>query len=412
MNFCVIAEGRGTLASAALAAALPRLQARHPLLGVAIAADDTRQLCFQPMAAPPTLTVCQSTEQDWRSQLAQAIAAPFTLGTAPLFRAAAYMLPDEHWVLGLIFHHSIADARSGFAVMREALRLAAGGSVDLTPIPPRAPLLSLYPAAWANTAGEQAAAALKAIKRDEHRALSPSEMLPGYQELPALESPAFVSLRYGADLVTRLGHRARSEHTTVHGVIGAAQLLALRLQIEGSGDKTLGLTTPADLRATLETAMDADTPGFYVTLLAPVFAVGDVAHFWPLARAISTRNREMLTRGDGHLFYHFFPPAESFSPDAAGQAAFDEMMRRGPQASALSNVGRLPALGGLGNITVDQMSFSLFPAPKQPLFTSATTYDDVLTLNLNYDRLRLPEPLLRQIVHSLDHLLRQAASDD
>jgi len=412
MNFSVIAEGHGPLPSAAVAAALPKLQQRHPLLAVAIVHDPAQHLCFE--AAPEAAVsfhTSQSNDADWRDELARATVEPFALGSAPLFRAHHYTLPEQRWVLALTFHHSIADARSAFAVLSEALQLASGAISHLPAIPPRPPLLALYPEHWQNEAGQAAANMLKTIKRDEHKALGLPATLPGYEEHPSVQGPSFVSLHYPAELLKLLGQRAKAESATLHGVIGAAQLLALRQQMEGAGEKVLGLTSPADLRPTLAAPVDTATPGFYVTLLSPAFRVDRIEDFWALAREISARNRQHFERGDGHLLYHFFPPARSFGIDAEGQQAFDEMMGRGTQTSLLSNVGRLPAIEGLTEITVEHLSFSLCPAPKQPIFTSATTYQSRLTLNLSYDRQRLPEPLLRQIAHSLDHLLHWAAEE-
>lgn len=413
MNFSVIAEGSGALSAAEIAAALPQLQARHPLLTVAITLDEAGRLIFQP--APEKHAVLTHTThrtKDWHTQLARATVQPFALATAPLFRAHLYLLPDEHWVLALTFHHSIADARSAFTVLRELLELAGGTSPPLPAIAPRPSLLTLYPPHWRGAAGQAAAATLKAIKRDENKQAGSPATLPAYQELLPLLQPEFISLRHSPPQLQAMLARAKAEQTTLHGLIGAAQLLAIRQQIDGNGEKLLGLTSPADLRPSLEPAMDTHTPGFYVTLLAPSFMVGGPEDFWPLAREISARNRRDYLRGDGHHLYHFYPPAESFAPTAEGQAAFDAMMLRGHQSSVLSNVGGIPAFSGLrADIQVERLSFCLSPAPKQPIFTSVTSYADRLTLNISYDSARLPEHLARQIAHMLDHWLRWASSD-
>lgn len=412
MNFSVIAEGAGTLRTEEIAAALPQLQARHPLLTVAIALDEAQRLVFQPAPTErAALTSTSHSEDDWQAHLAQATVQPFALGAGPLFRAHLHFLPDERWVLALTFHHSIADARSAFTVLRETLEIAGGTSAPLPAIAPRPSLLTLYPPHWRGAAGQAAAAELKAVKRDENKQAGSPATLPDYQELLPLLQPEFISLHYAPPQLHAMSERAKAETTTLHGLIGAAQLLAIRQQIEGSGEKLLGLTSPADLRPSLEPAMDTHTPGFYVTLLAPAFTVGGPDDFWPLAREISARNRSQYLRGDGHHLYHFYPPAEAFAPTTEGQAAFDAMMLRGHQSSVLSNVGRIPAFAGLrSDLKVERLSFCLSPTPKQPIFTSATSYEDRLTLNISYDSTRLPDHLARQIVHSLDHWLRWAAS--
>lgn len=411
MNFCVLAEGAGALAGTAVSAALPGLQARHPLLAVAVGLDADQRLCFTPaQMANPRLLESSATPETWRTVLAEAMVQSFALGDAPLFRAHLIHLPAQRWVLALTFHHSIGDARSGFTVLGELLRLAAGSADALPALPARPPLLDLYPDHWRDDAGRQAAEALKIIKREENKALGMPAALPGYEEHPRVEAPDFVSLHYPADWLARLGQQARQAGASLHGVIGAAQLLAVRRQIPGDDHLVLSLTSPADLRPTLQPPMDTATPGFYVTLLTQGFAVRPDHDFWALAREVSARNREQFERGDGHLLYHFFPPAEQFPISAAGQAAFDDMMRRGPQTTALSNVGRLPPLDGLPGLQLEHLSFALCPAPKQPFFASAATHAGRLTINLNYDRKRLPAPLLQAMKQEFDTQLHYAAA--
>lgn len=408
MNFCVLAEGGGALSASAVAAALPGLQARHPLLAVAVTLDARQRLTFTPAPlAGARFFESTATPETWRTVLAEALVQPFALDEAPLFRAHLIHLPAQRWVLALSFHHSIGDARSGFAVLGELLQLACGSKHESPPIAPRPPLCDLYPEQWRGEAGRQAAEALKAIKRDEHKALGLPAALPGYTEHPRVEAPDFVSLYYPSAWLEQVGRHARAAGASLHGVIGAALLLAVSEQLSGDDSPLLSLTSPADLRPTLQPAMDTSTPGFYVTLLTATFRVGN--DFWELAREVTLRNREHYARGDGHLLYHFFPPAEHFPLDATGQAAFDDMMRRGPQTTALSNVGRLPALPDLAGLHLEHLSFALCPAPKQPVFASASTYEGRLALNLAYDRKRLPPALLGTIVAALDAHLQRAA---
>lgn len=410
MNFAVIAEGTGPLATDALAAALPLLQARHPLLAVGIAplADNTLQ--FFPAGAPAGLHEATAGADEWRSRLARDIVRPFVPGEAPLFRAHLYRLPDERWVLALSFHHSIGDARSGFTVLRELLSVASGCRNELQPLQPRPSLMRLYPQAYSGEAGMREAEALKAIKRDEAKRVGFPENVPGYREVRELDAPDILSLSYSPAETEAIAAAAKTRGATVHGAIGAAQLLAVRSLYPAGEEKPITLTTPADLRSTLAPPMDVETPGFYVTLLHPTFRVGPTTDFWSLAGEVAERTRQHRARGDGHFLYHFIPPTNSVPLDETGVVAFNEAInRRAPQTALLSNAGIIPPIETGGAVEVVALSFSLCPTPKQIFFASATTYAGRLTLDFMYDSVRLPAAAMRQVRDEMDARLRRNA---
>ena len=128
MNFAVVAEGSGRLEEQALQEALAAAQRRHPLLTVAIEADAEHRLHFVPRPGQ-VLPSPRIAAADWRSELAERIVEPFVLGEAPLVRAC-HVADGDRWAIALIFHHSIGDARSGFAVLSEVLEGAAGVAID------------------------------------------------------------------------------------------------------------------------------------------------------------------------------------------------------------------------------------------------------------------------------------------
>ncbi|MCK7475241.1 MAG: hypothetical protein MZV49_21000 [Rhodopseudomonas palustris] len=73
MNFAVIAEGRGTLADAALQAALDAAQRRHPLLTVAVEADAERRLNF---VSRPTRGISAPSGSQARAPTTGAVRSP------------------------------------------------------------------------------------------------------------------------------------------------------------------------------------------------------------------------------------------------------------------------------------------------------------------------------------------------
>lgn len=407
MNFAVIAEGRGTLTDAAVRAALDAAQRRHPLLRVSIAADAERRLSFVPAPHAP-IPYARCADADWRDALAERLVQPFALDAAPLARAWRFARDDGGWVLALVLHHSIGDARSAFAVLDEILQGAAGLPLAGDSIAPRAPLTDLYPAHVTGDAGRRLGEQTKAARKALAERIGLPEPQAGHGAPTGRLQPRLRSLRFDAAQTAALADKARAAGATVNGLIGAAQLIALRRLFGDDAPRTLGLTCAADLRPYLSAPMDATTPGFYVTLVSSIQRVGDADELWPLAQRLSSAIRQQLQSGAAHLLYDFMPPAEHFAPDAEGIAAFAQLMARGVQTSLLSNAGRLAALPALPGLVVEARSFALCPTPTQPVFLAVATDAGGMTLNLNHNIAQLAAGAADAVLAGVRELLLAA----
>lgn len=408
MNFAVVAEGRGALADEAVRAALDAAQRRHPLLRVSIAADAERRLSFVPAPHAP-IPYARCADADWRDALAERLVQPFALDTAPLARAWRFARGDDDgWVLALVLHHSIGDARSAFAVLDEILLGAAGLPPAGDDIAPRAPLTDLYPAHVTGDAGRQLGEQMKVARKALAERIGLPEPQAGHGAPTGRLQPRLRSLHFDAAQTAALADKARAVGATVNGLIGAAQLIALRRLFGDATPRTLGLTCAADLRPYLSAPMDATTPGFYVTLVSSIQRVGDADELWPLAQRLSGAIRQQLQSGAAHLLYDFMPPAERFAPDAEGVAAFAQLMTRGVQTSLLSNAGRLAALPALPGLVVEARSFALCPTPTQPVFLAVATDAGGMTLNLNHNTAQLDAGAADAVLAGVRELLLAA----
>jgi NRPS condensation-like uncharacterized protein len=217
-----------------------------------------------------------------------------------------------------------------------------------------------------------------------------------------------IGIEFAAGEADALAMRARANGATVNGAIGAAQLISLRERFADDSERVLGLTCAADLRPYLTAAVDAATPGFYVTLVTSLQRVGGEDALWPLAGRLSQAIRQQLQGGVGHLFYDLMPPADQFPVDADSIAHFCTSMARGIQTSLLSNVGRLPPLPDLPGFAVRTRSFALCPTTTQPVFTAVTTHADGMTLNLNYNAAQFSDADATAVASDMHRLLHRA----
>jgi hypothetical protein len=407
MNFAILAEGEGEVPLAGLRRALERAQQIHPALSCTIDADGDGHLAFVPRAGEIPIEDSIGAGL-WRSTLAARMVEPFPLGAAPLVRAHRFDLDGGRWAFALVFHHAIGDGRSGMRLAIEILDESRGGRKQTPRDCDTAPLTSLFPDEYAGERGAARAAAWRESQRLAPRPPKP-DPLPGFARAEGAPLASMLTLAFGREEVDALAAQARARAASVHGAIGAAELIAVRERF-GAEDPAMMLTSPVDLRASLARPVDDATPGFHVTLLSTTSRVAGRESFWDLARHVTQDLRRQLAGGFGHLFYHFIPAAETITPDDAGISGFRAYMARMPQACLLSNVGRVRALPDAGTARIGEISFALCPMAHQPLFVAATTWGGRLVLNVNYDSRRLPADTAAGIARGMESILRSAIS--
>ncbi|MBL0144187.1 MAG: hypothetical protein IPP91_19290 [Betaproteobacteria bacterium] len=406
MNFAVLAQGRGPLDAERLEIALADAQAIHPALSVAIETDAEGRLVFVPCPGLRASMAREAAGDDWRATLAARLTQPFELGEAPLIRAHWLERTAGSWAFAVVFHHSIGDARSGFRLVADLIDAARGARELPAPVAPRTSLMEAFPEALSGDAGAARAREWKEVLRREPLR---AETMPGFARQAGPVRPRIIAVHVDAETVSRLARRAREHGASVHGVIGAAELIAARDLFPEGATPALMLTSPVDLRGNLRSPMDDATPGFYVTLLSSLRRVAGPGDLWPLATFLTTDLRRQVAAGCGNLFYHLVPPAETMPASPEGIAGFAAYIERMPTAFMLSNVGRVEALPEANGICVDEISFALCPMAHQPLFVAASTWGGRLTLNVVHDANRFAPQAASGIAGAMEAILRQAA---
>jgi len=408
LNFVVFAEVDGAIDCDRLAHALQAAQAEHPLLRARVTAVRGRNW-FKPV--PPErhpLTIEVAPLRNWRARIVAELDAPFG-GEAPLVRFLWCRGAARRSVAAMVFHHAIADGKSGAELLIEVLRRAGGQDTALSfrPARPSAHQLDLV------ERGGKIRGSIKKLGywlNQGKLALRFPQQLPGY-DTAVRPARAIRAIPFAVPAATAraLQQACRAHRTTVHGALGAAQLLAINREFDSTGPRTLALNSLADLRGVLEGDLTARDLGLYIATLTTVHGVDARPDFWQLAADIRNQLKAVLDSGDANLVHSVYREDALFPPNEIGARMVQAMVGMAPSSSMLTNIGRIdPVVLGNG-ARVRSLAFLVSPPAQHPICVTATGYGEAMDLNLLYDQHKVGDAQARRIADSMRSLIFEAA---
>ncbi len=248
-------------------AALDALQARHPLLSVSIEAPSLEtpgltQPFFRrrgKMPIPLRIVPWESVSR-WEEEIERELAIPFRPGETPLARAVLIHTPDRS-IFILAVSHSISDGISLSLMVRDILSAIVGQPPEPLAFPRSAEeMLGIEPAVPASPATDT------------------------LQDSKASHEPPVVrSLRFTKALTERLITVSRQNDATVHGVLAAAFVLAMRQQMPRFQHDVIRMISPVNVRSVLGAGEEC---GMYFTSPKAEFDPAQPSGFWDMARSV------------------------------------------------------------------------------------------------------------------------------
>jgi NRPS condensation-like uncharacterized protein len=409
LNFVVFAEITGKLELDRINQALSVVQLQQPLLRTHISLVDGRHW-FKPAEIDRfPLQAEVGSLKNWRTTLCAQYGRPFA-DKAPLARFLWLGGRGNKSVAAMVFHHSIADGKSGTNILLEVLRRAGGEAIPVR-------YQAAHPAAQELDLIQQKGALQGSLQRLKYWLAQGKSVLKFAQQLPGYDASVtnqqkikFISFDLPAPAAKRLLANCRTNGTTMHGAIGAAQILAVNKEFETAEARTLALNSLADLRSVLQGNLTEVDLGLYIATLTTVHAVGASPDFWGLATDIRGQLKEILNSGDGDLVHSIYRKNTLFPPNKRGAKMVQTLVALAPPATMLTNIGRVDAITLANGAIVDAVAFGVSPPAQNPLCVTATTYADRLYLNLLYDEYKVSPGQARRIGKNLLAYLAAAAA--
>ncbi|MEV6596509.1 condensation domain-containing protein [Actinoplanes sp. NPDC051346] len=326
---------------------LAGLQARHPLLRVAIADEAGRAAAFVPCTTAIALRQVTATDADaetrWQREINdRELVDRLDWRAGPLLRAVVVTVGDDVHDLILTVSHCVADGTTALSLLQQWIRIADGcrsGAGE----PSRARSLpapeDLFPRRHRGTKG--ALAVVRAQLRDQiarlrwrPRRIAASAAVPFDRR-----RTGFIHRSLSAAQVDALVDACRREGSTVHGALAAAMATAVAEDAGiGSGGHVV-VGSPVDFRPELDPPVSPDEVGAYVATVGSFVPHQPGTPLWPAARAVTGDLARRRRRGE-HLSMISLLRWAGPTDLAASDPFVRRVERRGPGNLCLSNLGR------------------------------------------------------------------------
>ena len=234
MNFAVYADGRGLLDRDLLVQGLEEIRNRMPVLQASIGHDQANaELFFQDATDQPVALREHALESFESSQYNQivgdAIMEPFAVDESPLCRCGLLQGPDR-FRLFLVFHHSIADGRSGLDLLRRLFSFLAGQDLPDSSAEFPGGMHSLL---------ESESGLAPELEGSPELESHPAQPVSFFEKRSATVRTNLDEIKLNSGETVQLKENCKSHNATMHGVLGAALLnatLDLHRRYQNEGD--------------------------------------------------------------------------------------------------------------------------------------------------------------------------------
>lgn len=411
MNFAVYAELDKPVDGILLEQALNELALETPALNISV--ETKVQKLFFVEAATAALQVEKiQPERDWKSTVLAEMIKPFSPCTTPMVRCLLVEDEQAGSIVAMIFNHTISDGRSAIHFTKNLLKRALGeksASPKQAVLPPA--MEALFPKKYRGVSGKLRGNLFRILEGFEWKQYGKLEPLPDYKtEIKREREPGSYQLVLDGVLLGRLKDKAREERTTLHGLVGAAQLLALREEFGDNKSHPMTLTSLADMRGQLTQPVLTEELALEITFLVTTHRVTSAEPIWSLARDIRKQLKQKLAKGDGHLFWNSLPPPLLVPPNQNGAERLLKITRAlSPPSTLISNMGDVSDTNSRELSAVKSLSLLICPSSVTPINNTVNSWNGRLFINLNYDALKMDPARIERVAKAMKHFISQAA---
>ena len=403
-NFAVAARLEGAVSSDRLSKALDLVQKAHPLLNVSIVSDrasGARFVSSKPNPIP--LIVERLPDESDRvirhgTPLLRYIEAEkarrFDTENGPLMRCCLLIHDAQTTTLLVIFHHSIADGLAGVGLVKEVVAvlndLSSSPSVSLPHHPEIGPVERYLPPSARGVRGVWRMMRYGFWLNMIRGFFRPVHVPVVSAAQPHERTDRFIFTRMSLTESTAVFQAARARGVTVHALLSAAQLLAVKRAYPSKSTIRAFVLSLVDLRSRLGVDTDGECLDILFSFVETYHRITRDTELFALAQAVQM---QMRLRFDEGFHYYYFPSMAGLLKATQrlrplGERGSRIALRQGalfrPPVMAVSNLGRVSTPIGNSPIRLSDISFAVPLSTSGHFGSAVNTFDGRLRWNFTF----------------------------
>lgn len=406
-NFLMVIQLAGTLPIEQFTRAFLQASLLYPILGAKVREfKGQMKLEFGSPSKTKLQTIVRKDSEHWQSIAEQEMNRHLPPTEDQLWTATLLHGELESELI-LTFNHLLGDGKSGQNFIRSLLEIYSSNS-DLIPRRPHPPVNQLLNRHGMSLArGKNISRYIKQTMtlRKKNVYVLPESAKP---QNGLYGSTKLISESIDPGLAKLLQKAARAEGTTLHGIICAALLIALR-EFSGAPSQELGVASAINLRSKIPVDHEDDF-GFFVGSIELVRTVESSTDIWQLARSLSQSLKDDIAHErplfDGFLRGLILKKHPDFDAAAA-------VMRSNSKSTVhVTNLGRLEFPQYEGSLQVKHCFHvpSCHFLSRPYLVLACVSVHDVLKLNFTYPHPYFKQSQALQIIERFKDILMRLPS--
>lgn len=411
MIYVNIASIQGVISLDVLRSAIDLLQTRHPLLQVHLQESNNGVFfCTDGTLRIPLTAIERQHEQQWLEIAEGELLQKFSDEFDPLCRITLLQTFEQSGQNELIvtFHHAIADGISALHFVHELLsyyqQLAEGSPISPIESLPLLPSLEqLLKKCLSEISTADFTPAIPS-----HPLQSPTLLIE--QTAPVVDRQTrLITRNLNQSITSQLKSRCRDEHTTVHGALCAAMILACVQQLSSQEPVLVSCSSSVNLRASCFPPVESSHLGFFNSNITTTHHAEPNTNFWKLARECRSNIHQLVHHKVPHYQVSNAELLNKYQSSFLAQLAEHNMGRNA--TTHVSNLGQWDLKTTYGSIRLESFYFSVGLSVVGPCFwLGTTTVNQQLCCTFTYTDPLISTKTAEALANSVINILSNAAS--
>ena len=188
---------------------------------------------------------------------------------------------------------------------------------------------------------------------------------------------------------TQLVEKCKVKNVTVHHILSALQIRALRKEYSQRGNIPIEISMPVNLRNKLSTNINADIPGLYISLPSLAIAVNEEENVLEIASNVKDTFSQMISQDEIYVSLNILPKF-LFPCNEQGIKKLEQTFSKNQPSTIITNVGLIQAIDDTCT-HIRSIEFSVAPAKHTLLCSSVCSFNNAMTINYWFNTDLLPE---------------------